>query len=45
MAKLEEMLASINEIDYETIERLYKCCLDEVKKINGIIKMENTIKY
>ena len=45
MAKLEQMLASINEMDDETIERLHKCCVDEVKKINGIIKMEDAVKY
>ena len=45
MAKLEQMLASINEIDDETIERLHKRCVDEVKKINGIIKMEDAVKY
>ena len=38
MAKLEQMLAAINEMDDETIERLHKRCVDEVKKINGIIK-------
>ena len=45
MAKLEQMLAAINEMDDETIERLHKCCVDEVKKINGIIKMEDAVKY
>ena len=44
MAKLEQMLASINEMDDETIERLHKRCVDEVKKINGIIKMEDAVK-
>ena len=32
MAKLEQMLAAINEMDDETIERLHKRCVDEVKK-------------
>ena len=45
MAKFEQMLASINEMDDETIERLHKRCVDEVKKINGIIKMEDAVKY
>ena len=45
MAKLEQMLASINEMDDETIERLHKRCVDKVKKINGIIKMEDAVKY
>ena len=45
MAKLEQMLASINEMDDETIERLHKRCVDEVRKINGVIKMEDAVKY
>ena len=45
MAKLEQMLAAINEMDDETIERLHKRCVDEVKKINGVIKMEDAVKY
>ena len=45
MAILEQMLAAINEMDDETIERLHKRCVDEVKKINGIIKMEDAVKY
>ena len=47
MAKLEQMLAAINEMDDETIERLHKRCVDEVKKINGIgiIRMEDAVKY
>ena len=32
MLKLEQVLASINEMDDETIERLHKRCVDEVKK-------------
>ena len=45
MAKLEQMLAAINEMDDETIERLHKHCVDEVRKINGVIKMEDAVKY
>ena len=45
MAKLEQMLAAINEMDDETIERLPARCVDEVKKINGIITMEKAAIY
>lgn len=45
LAKLEQMLASINEMDEETLHRLHIRCVNEVKKINGIIKMEDAVKY
>ena len=45
MAKLEQMLASINEMDEETMRRLHIRCVNEVKKINGIIKMEDAVRY
>lgn len=44
MAKLEQMLASINEMDEETMRRLHIRCVNEVKKINGIIKMEDAVR-
>lgn len=45
MAKLEQMLAVINDMDEETMKRLHIRCVNEVKKINGIIKMEDAVKY
>lgn len=45
MAKLEQMLASINDMDEETMRRLHVRCVNEVKKINGIIKMEDAVQY
>ena len=45
MAKLESMLAVINDMDEETMRRLHIRCVNEVKKINGIIKMEDAVKY
>lgn len=45
MAKLEQMLASINDMDEETIRKLHIRCVNEVKKINGILKMEEAVKY
>ena len=45
MAKLEQMLASINDMDEETMRRLHIRCINEVKKINGIIKMEDAVRY
>lgn len=45
MAKLEQMLAVINDMDEETMKRLHIRCVNEVRKINGIIKMEDAVKY
>lgn len=45
LAKLEQMLASINDMDEETMKRLHIQCVNEVKKINGIIKMEEAVKF
>ena len=39
MAKLESMLVAINDMDEETMRRLHVRCVNEVKKINGIITM------
>ena len=45
MAKLEQMLASINDMDEETMRRLHIRCINEVKKINGILTMEEAVRY
>lgn len=45
MAKLEQMLASINEMDDETMRKLHIRCVNEVKKINGVLTMENAVKF
>ena len=45
MAKLESMFAAINDMDEETMRRLHVRCVNEVKKINGIITMEKAVRY
>lgn len=45
MAKMEQMLAAINEMDEETIRRLHIRCVNDVKKLNGIITMEEAVKF
>ena len=45
MAKLESMLAAINDMDEATIRRLHIRCVNEVKKINGILTMEAAVRY
>ena len=42
MAKLESMLAAINDMDEVTMRRLHIRCVNEVKKINGILTMERS---
>lgn len=44
LAKLEQMLASINDMDDETLRLLHIKCVNEVKKINGILKFEEAVK-
>ena len=45
MAKLESMLAAINDMDEATMRRLHIRCVNEVKKINGILTMEEAVRY
>nr|WP_306531216.1 hypothetical protein [Anaerotignum lactatifermentans] len=45
MAKLESMLAAINDMDEATMRRLHIRCVNEVKKINGILTMEDAVRY
>ena len=45
MAKLESMLAAINDMDEATMRRLHIRCVNEVKKINGILTMEAAVRY
>ena len=44
MAKLQEMIASVNDMDDETLRKLHIRCVEEVKRINGIISVEDTVK-
>ena len=45
LAKLTHMLASINEMDDETLKRLHYKCVQEVKKIGGTIKFEDAVTH
>lgn len=45
MGKLSHMLAAVNDIDDETLHQLHIMCLNEVRKINGIINYENAVEY
>lgn len=39
------MLAAVNDVDDETMRRLRIMCIDEVKRINGIINFEKAVRY
>ncbi len=38
------MTAAINDVDDETLESLHAMCVNEVRKINGIIDYENAVR-
>ena len=42
---LTHMLAAVNEVDDETLKKLRVMCIDEVKRINGIINFEKAVRY
>ena len=39
------MLATVSEMDEETMRRLHARCVNDVKRINGIIRMEETVRF
>ena len=45
MGALTHMVAAINEIDDDTLHKLRIMCVDEVKRINGIINFEKAVRY
>lgn len=45
LGKLSHMTAAVNEVDDETLKNLHIMCVNEVRKINGIISYENAAEY
>ena len=45
LGKLSHMTAAVNDVDDETLKRLHIMCVNEVRKINGIISYENAAEY
>ena len=45
LGKLTHMLASVNEVDDETLRDLHAMCINEVRRINGIINYEEAVDY
>ncbi len=39
------MTAAINDVDDETLQSLHAMCVNEVRKINGIIDYEDAVQY
>ena len=39
------MLAAANDVDEETLRQLHTMCVNEVRRINGIIDYEDAVKY
>ena len=42
-AKLAHLLASLTDVDDETLRRLHVRCVDEVKRINGIVTLDDAV--
>lgn len=45
LGKLSHMTAAMNDVDDETLKKLYAMCVTEVRKINGIIDYEDAVEY
>lgn len=45
LGKVSHVQAAVNEIDDETLRQLHIMCVNEVRKINGIIDYEDAVKY
>jgi len=42
-AKLAHLLASLTDVDDETLRQLHIKCVEEVKRINGVLTLDNAI--
>lgn len=45
LAKLSHMTAAVNEVDDDTLDKLHAMCVNEVRRINGIIDYEDAAEY
>ncbi len=43
--KLTHLLAVANDVDDETLHQLLVMCINEVRKINGVIDYEDAVQY
>jgi hypothetical protein len=45
LAKLSHMLAAVSDVDEETLRRLHGRCVEEVKRIGGVVRFEDAVKF
>jgi len=45
LAKLAHMMAASSDIDEDTLRRLHVRCVEEVKRINGVVRLEDAVKF
>jgi len=45
LGKISNMLAAVNDIDDDTLKQLQAMCVNEVRRINGIISYEDAVEF
>ena len=45
LGKLTHLLAAANDVEDETLRQLLVMCINEVRKINGVIDCEDAVRY
>ena len=45
LGKISNMLAAVHDIDDETLHQLQSMCVNEVRRINGIISYEDAVEF
>ena len=45
LGKISNILAAVNDIDDETVRQLQAMCVNEVRRINGIISYEEAVDF
>jgi len=45
LGKISHMIAATNDIDNEIVESLHRMCVDEVRRINGVINYESAVRF
>ena len=45
LSKLSQVIAYTNDVDEESLGRLHAKCVDEVKRINGVVDFEDAYRY
>lgn len=45
LSKLSHTIAAANDVDEETMRELHAMCVDEVRHINGVISLDNAVRF